>query len=509
MRADLVRREWSPRTHLPLPLVSAALAVALWLPAFEASASGATRRDTDSAAFDCAYRPSADWFDELLAAYQRGEIADPAARPVPPLPQTAPHSVSRHVAALSHDDIFPFEDTDGLLLTDFSEGALYDLMIVAANALLSVHGDNYDFIGYWLNFAPHHEIGAAFHLSFENDVIGIGADLYELREKSGLGGDHIEGFVMMWNINSVQWQPGGSPDADYTRLVLCHEFEHRFGVFLPDLSDGRQMQGGCGYQYHWNTKVDGQGSAMDISEWTGSSPASLVTSFGFNADILGGAYSYTDLYLMGYVTPQEMDSGNSELRYMDNWNCMHPLYFGSISSFSSSDIIDAAGPRVPDAASEDKDYRTGWIMIHLPGDAPDVAELDKAIGILEQNMIDWSTSTLGRGTMDHSLEDPTGSPEDLAAITDEILLENPRPNPMTRSTLVRYSLARATPVTVTIHEVSGRLVATLIDEFELPGRRSLWWNGRSDSGMPVASGFYFVRLVTENGLRATKLVIVK
>ena len=34
-----------------------------------------------------------------------------------------------------------------------------------------------------------------------------------------------------------------------------------------------------------------------------------------NADT-GGLFSYTDLYLMGYVSRMEMDDGNSELRYM-------------------------------------------------------------------------------------------------------------------------------------------------------------------------------------------------
>ena len=42
-------------------------------------------------------------------------------------------------------------------------------------------------------------------------------------------------------------------------------------------------------------------------------------------------------------------------------------------------------------------------MIHQPGDLPSSAELDKAIAILEQHMIDWNMSTLERGTMDHSL----------------------------------------------------------------------------------------------------------
>ncbi len=173
-------------------------------------------------------------------------------------------------------------------------------------------------------------------------------------------------------------------------------------MFLPNLADGRTLQGtNCGRAFHWNSKVDGQGSGMEIAEWVGSSPATEVGGqISFNTDI-GGVFSYSDLYLMGYVSPEEMDAGNSELRYMDD-GCASP-YFGPISSFSSADIIETAGPRVPDSTAAQRDFKTAWIMIHQPGDPPSLAQLEKAVGIMEQHMIDWNTGTLGRGTMDNSL----------------------------------------------------------------------------------------------------------
>ena len=105
---------------------------------------------------------------------------------------------------------------------------------------------------------------------------------------------------------------------------------------------------------------------------------------------------------MGYVTPAEMDAGNSELRFMETSTCSSN-YSGVISSFDSGDIIASAGPRVPSEQDEDKDYRTGWIMFHPPGQPPAQAQLDRAAGILNQHSADWSTSTLGRGTMDDTL----------------------------------------------------------------------------------------------------------
>jgi hypothetical protein len=172
-------------------------------------------------------------------------------------------------------------------------------------------------------------------------------------------------------------------------------------MFLPPLLDGRVLQGddaSCGRTFHWNWRADGQGSAMEISEWVGSSPANLVGSFvTFNTDI-GGVYSYTDLYLMGYVSPVEMDAGNSELRFMNNSNCS-ATYGGVISAFSSADIVAAAGARSPDSTASQKDFRTAWVVIHRPGLPPTPAQATKIVSILEQHQIDWNFGTLGRGTM--------------------------------------------------------------------------------------------------------------
>lgn len=359
--------------------------------------------------FDCGYRSPSEWLAEVSAAVSRGEILDPAERRIPQIAPRRPSTAEAGTTCLSPAQIFPFEDSSQLLLTDFSSGELIDFMVSAANDLMSTYGDNYDFVGYWVNFTPHHTIGTAFYKFIENDVMGIGdastsgTPLFNLRKSLGLGGENIEGFVMMWDVNSNFWAPGDGANAGFTRLVLGQEFEHRWAMFLPDLADGRRLQGtpGCGRQFHWSFKVDGQGSGMEIAEWVGSNPATRPGgNLNFNTDI-GGVFSYTDLYLMGYVSPEEMDVGNSELRYLDD-NCSSP-YSGPISSFSSADIIETAGPRIPEWTASQQDFKTAWIMIHQPSDPPSLAELEKAVGISEQHAIDWNTGTLGRGTMDNSL----------------------------------------------------------------------------------------------------------
>jgi len=365
--------------------------------------------EVDRARFDCGARSSMSWLEAVRVAVARGEIADPESREIPLIPPGPGRSGSGSPPCLAPTQILPYEDRDQILLSDYSPGQLIDLMVSAANELMATHGDIFDFVGYWLNFVPHHQYGTAAYVGLENDVTGIGDELFNLREALGVGGQHTEGFLIFWDINRQDIQPGSGPEAFLARVALGHEFEHRFAVFLPDLLDGRQMQGyggfGCYTEGHWNPAVDSQGSVMGIGEWVGSDPATLAASYPdfylFNADT-GSLYSYTELYLMGYVSPAEMDAGNSELRYMDSWDCESLEYFGSISAFAAADLVAAAGPRVPDSSTEDKHYRTGWIMIHQPGDPPHAFELTKAAAILEQQQLDWEQATLGRGTMNNA-----------------------------------------------------------------------------------------------------------
>ena len=383
---------------------SSTLATAL-AAAFLATPATGQRLGAVAGEFECGFKSAEYWRQEIHRAVAAGEIEDPARRPLPIVQPRQAQLAGGPQQCLTGAHIFAFEDTQQLLLTNFSNAALLDFMSQGANALLAAHGDNFDFIGFWVNFTPHHTVGAAFFSFVENDVSGIGLDIFDDRVAKGIAGDTIQGFVMMWNINSNFWQPGTGANANFTRLALAQEFEHRFALFLPPLADGRALQGNngnCGRGFHWNWKTDGQGSGMEIREWVGSNPAQLVGgSITFNTDI-GGVFSYTDLYLMGYVSPLEMNFGNSELRYMNTSTCTSS-YSGAISAFNSADIIATAGPRAPSWLLSQKDFRTGWVMIHLPGDPPSPQERSKAADILTQHMIDWDFSTLGRGSMDNSL----------------------------------------------------------------------------------------------------------
>ncbi|HUV36705.1 MAG TPA: C25 family cysteine peptidase [Patescibacteria group bacterium] len=85
------------------------------------------------------------------------------------------------------------------------------------------------------------------------------------------------------------------------------------------------------------------------------------------------------------------------------------------------------------------------------------------------------------------------------------------PNPFNPVTAIRYSIPEAGRVRLTVHDVAGRLVRTLVDEEQVPraGGYTVTWNGTNDAGRPVASSVYFCRLSANESSQTKKMVVLK
>jgi len=83
------------------------------------------------------------------------------------------------------------------------------------------------------------------------------------------------------------------------------------------------------------------------------------------------------------------------------------------------------------------------------------------------------------------------------------------PNPFNPSTELRFTLAGPATVTLTIHDLAGRRVATLLDAARPAGTHTATWRGRRDDGRAVASGVYLARLRAEGQTGVCRLVLAK
>jgi hypothetical protein len=83
------------------------------------------------------------------------------------------------------------------------------------------------------------------------------------------------------------------------------------------------------------------------------------------------------------------------------------------------------------------------------------------------------------------------------------------PNPTRGSALVQYALARAGSVHLAIYSVDGRLVKTLVNGAQDPGRYQLSWDGTDAHGTLLRSGMFYVRLEAAGVRQARVLSVIR
>jgi len=83
-------------------------------------------------------------------------------------------------------------------------------------------------------------------------------------------------------------------------------------------------------------------------------------------------------------------------------------------------------------------------------------------------------------------------------------LERPLPDPSRGDVALRFSLPADGPARVDVLDVEGRHVWGEAFARASAGRHELRWDGRAGNGARAATGVYFVRLLTPNGVRATR-----
>ncbi|MFH1861413.1 MAG: T9SS type A sorting domain-containing protein [bacterium] len=109
----------------------------------------------------------------------------------------------------------------------------------------------------------------------------------------------------------------------------------------------------------------------------------------------------------------------------------------------------------------------------------------------------WAESGAGFEEWFTSVEEFAPTP------ADHVLVQN-CPNPFNPLTTIRFTLPQSAQVDLAIYDVSGRLVATLIDGWRDAGTHEVAWNAAGQ-----ASGIYLCRIEAGNFRAVTKMMLVK
>jgi len=83
------------------------------------------------------------------------------------------------------------------------------------------------------------------------------------------------------------------------------------------------------------------------------------------------------------------------------------------------------------------------------------------------------------------------------------------PNPFNPVTTLVYELSEDALVSMSVHDLSGRLVKDLISEQQSAGHRTIKWNATNNSGQPVSAGVYLYKIQIGDMMQTKKMVLLK
>jgi hypothetical protein len=105
---------------------------------------------------------------------------------------------------------------------------------------------------------------------------------------------------------------------------------------------------------------------------------------------------------------------------------------------------------------------------------------------------------------------PSGGPGTGSEIVVKVnrLYQN-EPNPFNPRTAIRFSVAARGPVELSIYDVGGRLVKTLVDRPMDGGLHTVVWDGTDNASHKVGSGVYWSQLKVGDYISTKKMILLK
>jgi hypothetical protein len=99
--------------------------------------------------------------------------------------------------------------------------------------------------------------------------------------------------------------------------------------------------------------------------------------------------------------------------------------------------------------------------------------------------------------------------DDIIGISRQYTLHQNYPNPFNPITTLRYNLPETGLVNITIYDMLGRQVKTLVNQRQDAGYRSIIWDATNDYGKPVSAGIYLYQIQAGEYISTKKMVLLK
>ena len=83
------------------------------------------------------------------------------------------------------------------------------------------------------------------------------------------------------------------------------------------------------------------------------------------------------------------------------------------------------------------------------------------------------------------------------------------PNPVSNSAEFRFGLAKDARASLSIYNVLGQKVKTLVNGQKSAGNHTVKWNGSDDNGRKVSSGVYVYQLIAGDKTFTRRFTVIR
>jgi hypothetical protein len=271
----------------------------------------------------------------------------------------------------------------------------------------------------------------------------------------------------------IQWTQYGIPIAnevnDQNRASAVRDASNNFYMSWADFRNGFEddiymQKFNLGGNLLWNAT----GVAMCDKDSTQTNPSSVFTS-------LDG-------------TPMILTAWEDLLADFSNINCQLTDLNGVNQWSLNGDVINASIKKQQDPELIPIGSQAA-LAIWIDGRSSGKEEIT---GIYGQRVYVGATDAVG----DHNAPSPIGFMSNY-------------PNPFNPITTISFSLKSAASVDLSVYNLRGEKVTTLVSERREAGAYKAQWNGTDQQGRALGNGVYFYRLSTPGSTETRKMVLLK
>lgn len=254
-------------------------------------------------------------------------------------------------------------------------------------------------------------------------------------------------------------------------------------VLDEGLADGWQINATAVNYAGSSERIPGYRGALSNSFEAESASTGRTWLLSFDTDVIVTPYGYEILTFAFHP-------GQAQLKTTDRFS----LQIGR----ESIDLLGAEGPIDPRARE--------WQVVEVP-------LFNRELGQIRS--LSFRGSWAGTFYLDDvhfvAYKSPVvdGTADVDNALPRSMRLEPNYPNPFNSGTVIRFSLVSAAQVELSLYNVAGQRVRSLVRGSKGQGIHEVRWDGRDESGRNLSSGVYFCRLSTGSDVQSRKLLLLR